>query len=329
MTYADIDASHEQSADNIDLSSGYMTTQAGDLPTDIEDRHGMDRVSGHTLYNQAAVCLDRRQHRITGTKAQQNFVQSFCNTTPGQPNHLLSIEQALFPRILWSSATSDGLSVLGAIPSSLFGPKEHIHGFASLPDTIRSRISTSGSLMSTDKNYHFYSHDVLANKALAHGDSRQVISRGFQVDASKPLGLSVRNSNTTGLTECVDSHKMVRGLAASQEYHEYHKFTTITANHSQSPGLKPIHEWKVKEGWSDMFPNWKTMNCFDKIEIKMGIEEQSGPILLRVWLEIRALFLAHMKQENNFIGPMHEVILTVMSTSQEWAIYLICILWMR
>ena len=308
MTYADIDASHEQSADNIDLSSGYMTTQAGDLPTDIEDRHGMDRVSGHTLYNQAAVCLDRRQHRITGTKAQQNFVQSFCNTTPGQPNHLLSIEQALFPRILWSSATSDGLSVLGAIPSSLFGPKEHIHGFASLPDTIRSRISTSGSLMSTDKNYHFYSHDVLANKALAHGDSRQVISRGFQVDASKPIGLSVRNSNTTGLTECVDSHKMVRGLAASQEYHEYHKFTTITANHSQSPGLKPIHEWKVKEGWSDMFPNWKTMNCFDKIEIKMGIEEQSGPILLRVWLEIRALFLAHMKQENNFIGPMHEVI---------------------
>ena len=308
MTYADIDTSREQSADNIDFSSGYMTTQAGDLPTDIEDRHGMDRVSGHTLYNQAAVCLDRRQHRITGTKAQQNFVQSLCNTTPGQPNHLLSIEQALFPRILWSSATSDGLSVLGAIPSSLFGPKQHIHGFASLPDTIRSRISTSGSLMSTDKNYHFYSYDILANKALAHGDSRQVISRGFQVDTSKPLGLSTRNSNTTGLTECVDSHKMVRGLAASQEYHEYHKFTTITANHKHSPGLKPIHEWKVKEGWSDMFPNWEKMNRFDQEEIRMGIEEQSGPILLRVWLEIKALFLAHMKQENNFIGPVHEVI---------------------
>ena len=44
MTYADIDASHEQSPDNIDLSSGFLTTQAGDLPPDIEDRHGMDRV---------------------------------------------------------------------------------------------------------------------------------------------------------------------------------------------------------------------------------------------------------------------------------------------
>ena len=47
------------------------------------------------------------------------------------------------------------------------------------------------------------------NKADSKGDSRQ-INCGFQVDVAHPMGISARNNSKNGLTECIDSHDMVR-----------------------------------------------------------------------------------------------------------------------
>ena len=76
---------------------------------------------------------------------------------------------------------------------------------------------------------------ALSYKALRSGDSRQVINCGCCVDSTKPIGLSIRNSNESGLTECVDSQNMVNGLAAAQEYHSFDYFIIFTGNHRKTP----------------------------------------------------------------------------------------------
>ena len=65
--YNDIDASQDQSEDNIDRDSGFFATQAGDLPTIIEQDPFRDRVSGHVLYNQSAIypCWKSSKYCIT------------------------------------------------------------------------------------------------------------------------------------------------------------------------------------------------------------------------------------------------------------------------
>ena len=302
LGYTDIDESQEQTADNLDLERGFFTTQAGDLPAIVEHRPGMDRVSGHVLYNQAAVCTTRFDKRIKGSNAQRAFIQKFCNTAPGEPCPLLSLEQCLHPRIVYAAASADDMSILGAMPTWLYGPKKHNHGFASLPNIVRSRLTASGSLTSSDKHYQFHLFDVLSNKALSNGDSRQVINRGFQVDATKPIGLSVRNSNESGMTECVDSHKMVRGLAAAQEYHKFSYFITLTCNHSKTPGVSFLDLWKRSDEWKSSFPNWNSMHPGDKEELRTAMDEASGPILLRNWVEVRTLFLLHLKQKFSLLG---------------------------
>ena len=98
LGYTDIDESQEQTAENLDLERGYFTTQAGDLPAIVEHRPEMDRVTGHALYKQAAVCTTRLGKRIKGSNTQRAFILIFCNTAPGEPCPLLSLEQCFHPR---------------------------------------------------------------------------------------------------------------------------------------------------------------------------------------------------------------------------------------
>ena len=92
MTYNDTDASQDVTPDNVDPVSGFMTTNAGDIPCTIDQDPSVDQVSGHVFYNQVAVCTSRRDRQITGTHSQQHFIQRLCATTPGQSCPLLSLE---------------------------------------------------------------------------------------------------------------------------------------------------------------------------------------------------------------------------------------------
>ena len=125
-------------------------------------------------------------------------------------------------------------------------------------------MPASGSLTSTDKHYHCHLFDVLSNKSLSSGDSRQVNNRGFCVDSTKPIGLSIRNSNESGLTECVDSRKMVNSLAAAQEYHSFDYFITFTGNHRNTPGVSFLDQWKRYEDRKSSFPDWNSMHTGDR-----------------------------------------------------------------
>ena len=123
---------------------------------------------------------------------------------------------------------------------------------------IQSRPTAAGCLTSTDKFYIAFLFDLLSNISLARGDSRQFINRGFQVDSTKPIGISSRRQGESGMTSCVDSHKMVRGLAASQMYHNWPFFLTFTLNQNQTPGVQFFYKWKRGEEWTDVFPTGMT-----------------------------------------------------------------------
>ena len=301
VIFQDYDNSQERTEDNIAYSDGFISTLAGDRPIAVEQNPDMDRVSGHVLYNQAAVCTRRFESRITGTQVQQNFVQKFAATTDGEACPLLSLEQCLHPRIFYAKAEGDA-AILGAMPIWLYSPTTFVNGFAPLYDINRSRLTASGSLTSTCPHYLRFVHDVFTNKALSTAHSSQVLERGFQVDTSNNIGLSIRNSSQNGLTENVDSYDMVRGLSASQEYVKFMWFITFTCNHSETPGVQFLHHWKKSGNWKCFFPGFDYKSEIDKAEITRAIDEASGPIFLRNWVEVRTLILQYLRDHESFLG---------------------------
>lgn len=92
--------------------------------------------------------------------------------------------------------------------------------------------------------------NILANKQLSQGDSRQILKRGFQVDTpNSSTGLNVLNSGNSNLTKSIDSQSIVRCLAASREYLKYHWFLMFTKNDSESQGVQFLHQWVQGQEW--------------------------------------------------------------------------------
>ena len=273
LTFVNADISMDPTEDNLNLDAGFLTTQARDDHVSIEHNPNMDCISGHVLYNQAAVCTRRYGKRITGSQAQQHFIQRFCATTSGQACPLLSLEPSLYPRVFWKSAASDWLAVLGALSTWIYSTKPNVYSFASIYDINCTRITMSGALMSTCPHYHRFQFDVLGNIALSKGDWRDFINRGFQVDEKSSIGLPACNSSKNGLTQCVDSFEMVRGLPTSQEYLQFLWFLTFTCNHSRTPGVEFLHNWKRSGEWKSHVPYFHDMSEGEQNEYVRALEE--------------------------------------------------------
>ena len=95
---------------------------------------------------------------------------------------------------------------------------------------------------------------------------------------------------------------MVHWLAAAQQYIKFDLFITFTANHSRTPGLQFLHHWKRSEKWGKYFNDYSNFPEYNKIELQKAMEEASGIILLRNWIEIRTLILKYLKNHKSFIG---------------------------
>ena len=137
VMYADIDGSQELESEDVDQGAEFFTTQAGDTPVNVMQDPQREAVLGFVMYNQAAVCTSRHGKRITGTQTQRNFIQKLVSTLPDHACPLMTLDGCLgFGRIFWSNATDDKYSVLGAIPTWVYGTKKHTHGFTTLLNMI-------------------------------------------------------------------------------------------------------------------------------------------------------------------------------------------------
>ena len=136
---------------------------------------------------------------------------------------------------------------------------------------------------------------------LSNGDSRQILTGGFQVDPESKTGISVRNADQSGLAEMIDSQRMVRGLAATQEYHKFNLFITFTCNQNETPGVAHLLEWKKSEEWMSNFEWYGTLSDAEREELIMAMEDASAVVLLRQWVNVRKVFLRYLMDKVSFL----------------------------
>ncbi len=246
LLFNDSNTIHEITQDNVIQDHGFFTTKACDSFYNILHHDRMERVSGHVILNQAAVCMKRYgRAQISGTQQQRHFIQCLASSTPDCSSPLLYMESSLFTQIFYHSSSFDKFSILGALP--LFPHsinKRNPFGFESFINMNRSCITNYGCLTSSCIHYIRWLHDVSANKELCNSDSRHVSEHGFVVDMKNPTGLSIRNKGESALSDSIDSHQMVQSLSASQQHIKFDMFFTFTCTQKNFPRTSNLHHWK-------------------------------------------------------------------------------------
>ena len=267
------------------------TTNTGEVPIEVVEkvRYGF-KFSGCNILNNVGSLLTRSHYDIRSSKYINHHIQKLCSVTNGNSIPLLYAEGMLFPSIHWKTA-EDKCSVIGAIPSSLLNVNIKKEGFASVQEHIRTRLTTPSSATSSDPRYIAHCYDVMANMAASQSDTRLIVERGLTVPNEKGDCLGVRGSKDSELLGSVDSKQMVKNLCTSQKKVKWSYFLTYTANHTHHFGLKKIRDWINKKGWSDSYPNYKSLSTRDQKEIDNAVSQASLGLITRIWEEVSKLFL--------------------------------------
>ena len=304
-----------------DSTMPFHATSSGDTLLEVEDMPNMDCVSGHVhvIMNQVSSCTIRSNKRISGTHRDKFFVQNLCSSTPGKIVPLVYPEAMMFPSIFYAESKQDPQSILGATPLWAVSQGCTKFGFPDPSETTRSRITSTG-LAQTDKYYRRYLHNVHGNILLSKGDSRKILEKGFTVDNSSRNRLAINNDygqgddesgdnddNGNNIHEEIDSPNMVLGLSESQKYYHWDFFGTATPNQSRTPGLKHITEWKRGKKWLEKLPDYKHFSEEYLRELSQSMEEATGPVLFRNWIETRSIFLEHLLKKVSGYGGKCEV----------------------
>jgi hypothetical protein len=246
LLFNDFDATHEITQDNVVQDHGFFTTNAGDSFCDVLHHDHMERVSGHVILNQAAVCTKRYgRAQISGTQQQRHFIQRLASSTPDCSSPLLYMESSLFTWIFYHFSSSDKFSILGALPLFAYSiNKRNPFSFESFININRSHITNYGCLTRSCIHYIRWLHEVSANKELCNSDSHHVSEHGFVVDTKSPTELSARNKGESALSDSIDSHQMVWSLSVSQQHIKFDMFCRFTCAQKDFPGTFNLHHWK-------------------------------------------------------------------------------------
>jgi hypothetical protein len=293
LLFNDSDATHEITQDNVVQDHGFFTTNAGDSFRGVLHHDCMERVSGHVILNQAAVCTKRYgRAQISGKQQQRHFIQRLASSTPDYSSPLLYMESSLFTRIFFYSSSCDEFFILGALPLFAYSiNKRNPFGFESFVNMNPSRITNYGCLTSSCIHYIRWLHDISVNKEFCNSDSRHISERGFVVDTKSPTGLSVRNKGESALSNSIDSHQMVRSLSASQQHIKFDMFCTFTCAQKDFPGTFNLHHWKSSKEWASFIPDYQSMSEIKHKEFSNSIEELYSRIAFRNLMEAQQLWL--------------------------------------
>ena len=239
-------------------------TKSGDFATVTLEREGASVFPCHVLFNQAASLCTRYNKKITGTQAQQNFIQRIVSTIQGTSVPLMYLMATCFPRHFYASSTADPCAILGCAPLSCYNGRCTSDGFASTLSIARNLGTHSSSSTSTCPLFWSFLYDIQANKVASEFDSRLIGRRGFTVDIKSKHGISLWDSDSKSiLTKGVDSHQSAMDFAATQIYFKFHLFLTWTCNQSEYPGIKHLHMQKEEMKWTQNVPEYDAMCQFD------------------------------------------------------------------
>jgi hypothetical protein len=284
LLFNDSDAIHEITQDYVVQDHGFFTINAGNSFRDILHHDCMERVSGHVILNQAAVCTKKYgRAQMSGTQQQRHFVQRLVSSTPDCLSPLLYMESSLFTWIFYHSSSFDKFSILGALPLFAYSiNKRNPFGFESFVNMNHSHITNYGCLTSSCIHYIRWLHDVSANKKLCNSNSRHVSECGFVVDMKSPMGLSIRNKGESALSNSIDSHQMVQSLSASQQHIKFDMFLTFTCTQKDFPWTSNLHHWKSSKDWASSIPDYQSLSEIKHNEFFNSIEELYSVIFFKL-----------------------------------------------
>jgi predicted secreted protein len=203
-------------------------------------------VPGHVILNNLGSLLIRKNQKLTGTTQQRNFLQRIASTTPGRCVPLLYPEASLFTSQFWTDGGPDSAgSIPGALPCSFLCDERKMsaQGMASIGEHMRSRLSNSSLLTSTDPRYICYAFDSMVNLGLRGEDSRVILSRGFARKQGTDGIKGERDSLRTFDTDTTDSRPTVNRLAAAVAQEQAKYFYTHTCNQKHHFGICRLKEW--------------------------------------------------------------------------------------
>ena len=208
ITYSDPPDTNENNFDHDPIP----TTDTGEYPFEIEEEVHSDRVhvSGHVILNQNGTILTRKKHQIKGSSIHKFFLQKMCSRQIGSSIPLLYPESMLFSSIFYHM-TDDG-AISGSIPSPLMTEFIDKFGFQSLPQHIRSRLTSASFATGTDPRYIAFSYDTMTNLTVNHEDTRIALHRGLTVDEESDTGLGGKGKKhgDSAILESIDSKQMVK-----------------------------------------------------------------------------------------------------------------------
>ena len=141
-------------------------------------------------------------------------MQRISATSIGTSIPLLYPDAMIFPSIFWKSIDSNG-SIAGALPASLLSENITQYGFESIPQHVRSRLTSSSSTTATDPRYASFSYDSLINLACTHSDTRIAVHRGLATDESGELRLRGRSDTALQSSLIVDKWLKIHTVHAN------------------------------------------------------------------------------------------------------------------
>ena len=250
-------------------------------------------ISGHVFMNFVGSLLTRKRHQLKSSSIHKYFLQRLVATSIGKSVSLLYPEAMLFPCIFWLMKER---SLIGAIPATIMNDKSNEHGFSSIPQHIRSRLTSTGYQTSTNNLYIAWSYDIMTNLATNNHDTRMVVNKGLTASKEESGGLTLRGVNKeSALLDSIDSKQVIKNLMASQKYYPFDLFLSFTCNQKQHFGTKPIKECIDGTAWTKIFIGYDFLTNAEKEEIKHSLGQSAASLLLRAWNETCRIFLDYLK----------------------------------
>ena len=266
-------------------------------------KDGKLRVPMHVMFNQVGCMMTRFNKPITGSQAQQHFVQRMVSTIFGYSIPFVFYNALLFPKHFWAAACCDRLSTLGCAPISCYrNGSSRSDGFASLLAIARNLTTHASSSTATDDNFISHLYDIQGNVTCAGVDSRLALRSGFRVCNSSSSGLKVGEGDDSQLTESLDSNQGAMNLAAVSVEHGLDLFLTYTCNQAKHPGICHLYQWKESKVWANNFVFQYTDTKENEIgynhlpptmknDLNKSMEMAYTHVLTRCWLEVRKLWI--------------------------------------
>lgn len=117
-------------------------------------------ITGHVILNKVGSLLTQKRYELKSLSLHKYFLQQIVSISIGKSVSLLCPEAMFFPCIFWLMKEK---ALVGAIPAILLSDNTTKHGFASIPQHIRSRITSPSIQTSTNNQYTAWSYDMMTN----------------------------------------------------------------------------------------------------------------------------------------------------------------------